>query len=284
MASSTAIMQLHSTKPWVPFRGRDQRVCRALASSATATPTKITVTKPTIFDSPASNNGARIRYLLYAKGIESGFDFVHPNKVGGVKGEAYLALNPQGKFPLLLFPDGTALPESEVIAQYIEDKYRGTGPSFTPATPELRAKAALITRIMDIYVVPIQGCMYKKMDAATRADQIKTLAAQLDNMEKLVDPQGPWLVGDSFTTADAALFPTFVFFTYILTKKFGWKDVFAGRPKLHRWWAAVNQDPVAVRVIKEISDALDGWGPRNVWKDSLIEEQVANHKEYKWAY
>lgn len=29
---------------------------------------------------------------------------------------------------------------------------------------------------------------------------------------------------------------------------FGWKDVFAGRPKLAAWWAALQKDPAAVRV------------------------------------
>ena len=35
----------------------------------------------------------------------------------GVKSEAYLALNPQGKMPLLVLPDGFALPESQVRAE-----------------------------------------------------------------------------------------------------------------------------------------------------------------------
>jgi hypothetical protein len=50
------------------------------------------------------------------------------------------------------------------------------------------------------------------------------------------------------TTGDSALFPTFVFFTYILPRYFGWSDVFAGRPKLAAWWALVQQDAHAKRV------------------------------------
>ena len=35
--------------------------------------------------------------------------------IGGLKSEQYLALNPLGKMPLLVLPDGTAIPESEVL-------------------------------------------------------------------------------------------------------------------------------------------------------------------------
>jgi hypothetical protein len=50
------------------------------------------------------------------------------------------------------------------------------------------------------------------------------------------------------TTGDSALFPTFVFFTYILPRYFGWRDVFAGRPKLAAWWALMQQDAHTKRV------------------------------------
>lgn len=38
--------------------------------------------------------------------------------------------------------------------------------------------------------------------------------------------------------------------TQMLPDVFGWQDVFAGRPKLAAWWAALQQDPHAVRVRK----------------------------------
>ena len=76
--------------------------------------------KPTLYDVPVSNNGARVRLLLYWKGLESSFRVENPSALGGLKSEAYLALNPQGKMPLLVVPsddadDSLAIPESEVI-------------------------------------------------------------------------------------------------------------------------------------------------------------------------
>ena len=92
----------------------------------------------------------------------------------------------------------------QVIAQYLLDKYSDRGPSFTLATPELRAKAASITRTLDIYIHSIQGCMYRAMPAQQRADSLKALDFQLDALERLADPGGPWLAGD-LTSADAAV-------------------------------------------------------------------------------
>ena len=48
------------------------------------------------------------------------------------------APNAQGKMPLLWLSDGQALPESEVIVQYLLDKYADLGPSLLPDTPGKR--------------------------------------------------------------------------------------------------------------------------------------------------
>lgn len=94
--------------------------------------------------------------MVYKKGMDKDCDIVAPSQLGGLKSPGYLALNPQGKMPLLVMPDGTSLPESEVIVSYLLDKYSGVGPSLRASTPELRARGALATRIHDIYIASIQ--------------------------------------------------------------------------------------------------------------------------------
>lgn len=54
------------------------------------------------------------RFVIYKKNIEQRIAIESPMTLGGLKSEAYLALNPQGLMPLLVLPDGTCLPESEV--------------------------------------------------------------------------------------------------------------------------------------------------------------------------
>lgn len=236
--------------------------------------------KPTLFSTPISNCSARNRWVIYKKGLEGEIDTVAPQKLGGLKSEQYLALNPQGKMPLLVLPDGTALPESQVIESYLLDKYRGRGPDLLPRTPEARARAALAARILDLYITPIQGCMYKQMGGAERAEQLARVAFQLDVLEGVVE--GPFVAGSEISYADAALFPTFVFFVDILPRHFGWQSVFAERPKLQRWWEAVQADPEATRVIAEMRTGLESWEAAKRWETTGIAQQVADGS-YNWS-
>ena len=54
--------------------------------------------------------------------------------MGGLKSAQYLALNPQGKMPLLVTEEGEAIPESDTIARYLLDRFAAAGPSFVPSS------------------------------------------------------------------------------------------------------------------------------------------------------
>ncbi|PNW74809.1 hypothetical protein CHLRE_12g508850v5 [Chlamydomonas reinhardtii] len=257
---------------------------RSFASARTSRRTvcHVSASKAKLFDVPVSNNGARNRFIIRKKGLEGQIDIVTPQTIGGLKSPEYLALNPQGKMPLLVTESGWPLPESEVISQYLLDKYASHSPSLVANTPEGRARANLATRIHDVYIVPIQGCMYRTMDSVeTRAKQIEQIAFQLNVLEGIV--QGPFVAGSEITAADAALFPTFVFFDFILPTYFGWKDVFAGKPKLKSWWENMKKDAEGAKIYEEIRGGLQGWANNNRWRDQGITDHVAN-SAYKWAY
>ena len=255
---------------------------RVRASSADA----IVDGKPTLYDVPVSNNGARVRLISYWKGLEDTLAIANPETLGGLKSDAYLALNPQGKMPLLVLPDGLALPESEVIAQYICDAYADVGPSLIPDDPETRAVVALATRIHDVYVVPIQGCMYRgPMDVAQRAEGVAAVAKQLDALEGVMSlrTDGPFVAGREPSTADAALFPTYVFVEYLLPKLFGWDDVFAGRPRTREWWNAMRADTCGARVYDEVRGGLEAWDAAGRWAKVGIEDAVKDDA-HRWSY
>lgn len=183
--------------------------------------------------------------------------------------------------PLLVLPDGTSLPESQVIESYILDKYKGQGPDLLPETPEMRALATLAARIHDIYMAPIQGCMYKPMpNPGQRAKQLNDISFQLDVLERLV--VGPFVCGEEISYADGALVPTFVFYTWILPRHFGWESVFTSRPKLAAWWEAVSADPEAARVIEEMQGGLQAWEDADRWNKTGVAEQVQDIN-YNWT-
>ncbi|GLI59018.1 hypothetical protein VaNZ11_000843 [Volvox africanus] len=115
----------------------------------------------TLYDIPVSINGARNRYIIRKKGLESEMDIVRLQTIGGPKSPQYLALNSQVKMPLLIREDGTPLPGrgvrrpgaccpaahlsilakgGKVISQYLMDKFASRGESLVAATPEARVK------------------------------------------------------------------------------------------------------------------------------------------------
>jgi glutathione S-transferase len=254
---------------------------RAAAASSSEAPPP--VTKPTLYDAPVSNNGARVRYVIYSQNLD--VDIQPPTALGGLRSPAYLALNPQGKMPLLQLPTtddnsktlpASAVYESEVISQFLLDAYCAPG-TLTGADAASRARAAMATRVHDLYITTAQGAMYKGgMSPEQRSAGLKQLSDQLDALERIVAAGGgPFIAGAQVTTADAALAPTFEFLTFILPRHFGWKDVLAGRPALRAWWEGLRgRDPVMARVLDEVRGGLEGWQAKDRWGELGIRQQV----------
>ena len=243
-----------------------------------------------------------MRLLLYWKGLESAFRVENPSALGGLKSEAYLALNPQGKMPLLVVPsddadESLAIPESEVIAQYVLHAYADVGPALIPEDPKQRALAALVTRVHDVYIAPIQGCLYRgPMPVSKRAEDLAAVAKQMDVVERVFadaarfsekkngnDGPGPFVCGAEPCFADAALFPTYVFLERILPRYFGWDDAFANRPRTKTWFRAMARDDCGARVLGEIRAGLDDWHDAGRWEKTGVLEAVKDDT-YTWKY
>ena len=71
---------------------------------------------------PVSNHGARVRMLMYKLGLEGAVNIMSPMDIGGLRSEEYLALNPQGKMPLLV-DDDTVVWEADAICRHLLEKH-----------------------------------------------------------------------------------------------------------------------------------------------------------------
>lgn len=111
----------------------------------------------TLYDTPVSNNGARVRMIIKYKDLEkkAGIVIASPVSLGGLKSESYLALNPQGKMPLLVTETFFPIPESDTICRYLINRYRNLPPSFEPSCTEHRYLSDLICRLHDVYITPV---------------------------------------------------------------------------------------------------------------------------------
>lgn len=200
-----------------------------------------------------SNFAGKCRVAIYEKGL----DVELADPPGGPGSDAYKKINPTGKIPALETDDGQVILESEVINEYLEDKFPAT--ALLPSDAEGRAAVRAITRYHDLYIDPPMRAVFPKLfgqdlDDAFIAKQIAEVNDNLDQLESSIS-DGPWATGDNFTLADAALAPT-LFLMDNLLPNFGSKKPFDGRPKLGAWWQRIQDRPSTKKVLGEQGAAM----------------------------
>jgi glutathione S-transferase len=208
----------------------------------------------------ASPFPTRVRLMLYAKGIP--FEIVEPPGFGNStlpKGD-YLKLNPLGRVPTLVLDDGRALPESEVICEYLEEVF--PTPPLLPADPWERAQVRLLTRISDIYLVMAMvplfdalGSRRSEWDRAVIEAAVGKVAEALGALEIYIGING-YAVGRALTVADGALAPMLILAEEWVPSVFGTAAPLQRFAKLSAYWRSVQTDPVVSRVVLETRDAI----------------------------
>ena len=119
--------------------------------------------------------------------------------------------------------------------------------------------------------------MYKDMDIAERATNLKRLSFQLNVLNSII--KGPYVSGNDMGLADAALFPTLTFCNYMLPEVFGWKQAFTGS-KLQAYWEFMQADADASQVqmphITTHKEAIASWQhTRCLGKRNLVQAMRA---------
>jgi glutathione S-transferase len=105
--------------------------------------------------------------------------------------------NPLGKVPVWDEDEGLVLAESEVIMEYLEERY--PEPALLPLDPAERALARLRVHRFD----DLLGDAYY---AARRGDGRERLEAALAELDRTLEAQ-PWLTGRDYGLADIAYVP-----------------------------------------------------------------------------
>jgi len=108
-----------------------------------------------LYDMPVSNHSARVRIVASWKGLlaDGSVEQVSPSELGGTKSEQFLAINPQGKIPVLHDPDSDlSVPESDVIVQYLLHRFSDRSPSLVPSDSVEFSRAHLLARTHDYYI------------------------------------------------------------------------------------------------------------------------------------
>ena len=198
----------------------------------------------TLYHSIESTCGQKVRLVLVEKGLSWDERLINLRK-GAQFAPEYLALNPKGVVPTLI-DNGHVIRESTIINEYVDQAF--PDPPMRPADPTAQARMRLWTKVFDEEVHPAIGILtyattlrhqmnermspdelaahFARMpDPARRerqrlahergieAPHVAGAARQLDriigDMETAL-ADGPWLAGQMYTLADAAVAPYMV--------------------------------------------------------------------------
>jgi len=206
-----------------------------------------------LYNAQLSPYSARVRMAIYAKGIDV-------TLVDAFSDPMFMAelsrLSPLQKVPVLVHGD-VVLPESEVICEYLEDI--GIGPSLRPDDVAGRARTRLLARIGDLYIMAPMTMLFGHINPRGRDQAFvdRTLAALHEGMGWLDHyfTGSRYAVGDKLSTADCALVPILFFYKQI-GPLFGYADPFANCKFVRDYYASLQNDPHAARVIDEIDTSL----------------------------
>jgi len=222
-----------------------------------------------LYSGDLSPYSARVRMQIYAKGI-SDIVLERPAHFGMPK---FREENPIGRIPVLDI-DGDRMPESDVIAEYLEEIY--PEPSMLGATPRETAHIRTLTRIGDIYLMNNMFMLSPQSRAATRSDAIvELLGGQVVRNMKALD----LLIGaDGFaccgrlTMADCALVPA-LFLVENVLPTVGLADPIPANGRVAAYWRAIQANPHAVKVLAELQRGLEE--RREMIRNGTFEKMMA---------
>lgn len=229
-----------------------------------------------LYSADLSPYSARIRMQIYAKGI-TGIEFELPEHWGMPK---FREKFPIGRVPVLDM-DGVMIPESEVIAEYLEEIY--PEPSLLGATPHETAQIRTLARLADVYITNntfmlsrLTGALSRRTPAAARDDAVsEQLAGEVMRSFKALDK---FICADGFacsgrvTLADCALVPGLFFVETVLSAA-AVDSPIPAFANVAAYWAAIQKNEHAARVLIELHRGLEE--RREMIRSGAMEQFIA---------
>lgn len=187
----------------------------------------------------------RSSLLLKEKQVDFELAFINPE----APPEWFSALSPTGKVPVLDI-DGTAIFESSVIAEYLDEV---NPPSIHPSEPLLKAtNRAWVEHTSGIYMSLFQLMMAKEQAAFEEAKN--NIDQQLGRLAQ-VAANTPWFNGDAFSMVDIAAAPIAVRLDII--KTLTQMDFLSEYANLAQWFERLLQrKTVQASYVPELKDIL----------------------------
>lgn len=195
---------------------------------------------------------AKIRMQIYAMGIT---DIKFEMPIEFMTGK-FKEVSPIGRIPALDV-DGTIIPESEIIAEYLDDIYPDK--SMVGTTPLERAEVRTLSRIADIYLMNnIFMSLSQLMTKTPNQGILDLLLGQVDRgigaLEQHIG-SGDYAVGDKLTRADCTLVPA-LWMCQGTVPRLGGENPIPGSPKVAAYWEKIQKNEHAIKIIDEMKRGM----------------------------
>lgn len=203
---------------------------------------------------------ARVRMQIYAKRLTD----IAIERVPNGLTEKFYQDHPIGRLPVLEIA-GEGVPESAVIAEYLEETY--PKPSLLGATPRENARIRTVARIGDVYLLNntfMLSVQTRALSAETPTSSgvegiVALLGEQLASgtraLDRMIGRDGFACLG-RITLADCALVPA-LFFLETVVPRAGVADPIAANSNVSAYWSAIQQQEHAARILVELRRGLE---------------------------
>ncbi len=198
----------------------------------------------TLYGPTISNYYNKVKLALLEKGVP----FVE-HKVATHQTDK--TLSPLGKVPYLRTEDGTALCESQVILEYLEDAYPAM--PLLPADPAQRAKVRELVTFCDLHLELVARELYGKAFFGGEASH-----SHVARVHKILDRNipafarlakfSPFVAGDTFTMADCAVWASLPVVAMATKAIYGEDLLLAGGVDWKSYGKLIGERPSAQRV------------------------------------
>ena len=195
---------------------------------------------------------AKVRMQLYAMGIDDvEFDLPASFFMGKLS-----TSSPIGRIPVLEVEEGI-VPESEVIAEYLDDCYPDK--SMLGESPWIRSQVRLISRIADVYLMNNIFMALPQVNRKTRVDAVRDLLAGqvtrgMGALEQHIG-QGDCAVGDKLTRADCTLVPA-LFLCERTVPMLDVENPILATTHVAAYWDKIQGNEFAAKVLDEMDRGL----------------------------
>ena len=206
-----------------------------------------------LYSGDLSPYSARVRMQIYAKGIAD-IALVRPETFGTPQ---FRRDFPIGRIPVLDIA-GDMMPESDVIAEYLEEIY--PEPSLLGATPRETAHIRTIARVGDIYIMNNMFMLSPQSRSATRNQGIVDLLGgqvvrNIKALDRMIATDG-FACSGRLTLADCALVPA-LFLVENVLPSLDLDDPIRANSQVAGYWAAIQQNEHAARTLAELHRGLE---------------------------